>query len=277
MNTLLAYIPDDGFYKVLTHQDEIYDSANLLFDHNCPFTEGADLDEDEWFKLEDFDQKPYFLQILAQNNAAAAFNQLQEQKYNELGFLMSIQEQGNIYCFQKLTGQSILRRKLLSISRMPVIRQLTKTILLEPLPHAVYKCDEKALYFKRLATITTIFPGIETLYKEATQAERDAFMGETFMEANGQIAADKISSANLKRIHSASLKLQSLTPKQKTKILDYIRRYNKNIPYDNATKKFTIGNNTELQFFLWGIEERYFSTVTKREKRVARSILSLKK
>ena len=277
MNTLLAYIPGDGYYKVLTHPDEIYDSAGLVFDHNCPFTEGADLDDDEWFKLEDFDQKPYFPQILAQNNAAAAFNQLLEQKYNDLGFLMAIQDQGNTYCFQKLTSQSILKRKLLSISQMPVILQLTKTILLEPIPHAVYKRNENALYFKRLGIITSIFPGIVTLYEEATKEERDAFMSEPFMEATGQIAADKISSANLKRIHSASKKLQSLTPKQKTKILDYIHKYNKSIPYDNARKKFTIAGNKELQFFLWGIEERYFSTITKKEKRVARSILIIKK
>ena len=60
------------------------------------------------------------------------------------------------------------------------------------------------------------------------------------------------------------------------KILDYIHKYKSDIPYNEATKKYSITNNTELQFFLWGIEERYFSTIAKREKRVARSILKLR-
>ena len=149
---------------------------------------------------------------------------------------------------------------------MPIIQTLSKTIILEDRPHAIYKVDEKTLYFKRLATITTIFPGIETLYREATQAERDAFMGESFMEANGQIVMDKISSSNLKRIHSAATKLNQLTQKKKDKIMEYIHKYNSNIPFDTATKKFTIANNTDLH-----------RTIASNEKRVARSIMKMKK
>lgn len=277
MNTLLAYKSGDGFYKVLTQTDDIYDSASLVFDHNCEFSEGADLDDDEWFKLSDFDQKDYFLPILGRNIASAEFSQLSENDYDKLGYLMAVQDNGNTYCFQKLTNQSILRRKLLQFSQMPVIRKLTKTILLESLPHAVYKKDEKCLFFKRLSTITSVIPGIEALYREATEEEANAFLSEPFLDSSGQIGVDKISSANLKRLHSASQKLSTLTLKKKERILEYIHKYNKNIPYDEISKKFTISNNTDLQYFLWGVEERYYSTITNRERRVARSILKLQR
>ena len=277
MNTLLAYIEGDGTYKVLSKEEDIYDSALLNFDHHCEFAEGADLDDDEWFRLEAFDTKPYFLPIIGENIAAAQYNQLPEAKYAEITYLMAIQDTGNTYCFQRLTSQSVLKKSVLRLSQAPVIQKLEKTILMEDLPHAVYKKDEKCLYFKKLTTITSVFPGIDELYREATREETANFMGSPFMEAEGQIDQSKISSANRKRLHAASEKLAGLTAKQQNTILTYIRRYNKNIPYDEATQKFTITNNTELQFFLWGIEERYFSTITKREKRVARSILNLKK
>lgn len=277
MNTLLAFISGDATYKVLSKQDDIYDSRLLNFVHNCEFAEGTDLDDDEWFKLETFESKDYFLPILGEIIAAAQFNQLPEAKYADITYLMAVQDNGNTFCFQRLTSQSVLKKKILKISQAPVLQKLDKTILMEDLPHAVYKKDEKCLYFKKLSTITSVFPGIDELYREATEQETTAFMSEPFMEATGQIAPDKISSANRKRLHAAAVKLAGLTQKQQNIILNYIHRYNKDIPYDAATKKFSITNNTELQFFLWGIEERYFSTITKREKRVARSILRLKK
>ena len=152
---------------------------------------------------------------------------------------------------------------------------MEKTILLEDIPHAIYKKDENCLYFKRLSTLTPIFKGIDSLYREATHDEATAFMSSSFMDTAGQINIGKISSANLKRIHAASEKLSSLTDKQREKILNYIHKYKSDIPYDATTNKYTITSNTELQFLLWGIEERYFSTITKKERRVARSVMRL--
>lgn len=276
MNTLLAYIQGDATYKVLSKVEAIYEPGLLNFEHNCEFAEGAELDDDEWFKLERFNEKPYFLPLLGEDIAAAQFNQLPEDKYADISYLMAVQDNGNTFCFQRLTSQSVLKKKLLSFSQAPEIRKPEKTILMEDLPHAVYMKDEHCLYFKRLSTITSVFPGVDDLYREATQEETESFMASSFMESEGQIDLDKISSANRKRLHAAAEKLAHLTPKQQNRILDYIHKYKSDIPYNEATKKYSITNNTELQFFLWGIEERYFSTITKREKRVARSILKLR-
>lgn len=276
MNTLLAYIQGDATYKVLSKEESIYEPGLLNFEHNCEFAEGAELDDDEWFKLECFNEKPYFLPLLEEDIAAAQYNQLPEDRYADITYLVAIQDNGNTFCFQRLTSQSVLKRKLLSISQAPVIKKLEKTIFMEDLPHAVYKKDERCLYFKRLSTITSVFLGIDDLYREATKEETACFMASPFMEEEGQIEQDKISSANRKRLHAAVEKLSHLTPKQQNKILDYIHKYKSDIPYNEATKKYSITNNTELQFFLWGIEERYFSTIAKREKRVARSILKLR-
>ena len=276
MNTLLAYIQGDATYKVLSKEEPIYEPGLLNFEHNCEFAEGADLDDDEWFKLEMFNEKPYFLTFLGEDIAAAQYNQLPEDRYADITYLVAIQDNGNTFCYQRLTSQSVLKKKLLSISKAPVIKKLEKTILMEDLPHSVYKKDERCLYFKRLSAITSVFPGIDDLYREATQEETASFMASPFMEEEGQIEQDKISSANRKRLHAAAEKLSHLTPKQQNRILDYIHKYKSDIPYNEATKKYSITNNTELQFFLWGIEERYFSTITRREKRVARSILKLR-
>ncbi len=275
MNTLLGYIESDGTYKVLTSTEEIYSSQLLSFEHNCPFTEGTELDDDEWFKIELFNKKDYCLPILLEDIASTQYDQLQESKYSDLDYLVAVQDSGNTFCFQRITSQSILKRKVLSLSRAPAIHKMEKTILLEDIPHAIYKKDENCLYFKRLSTLTPIFKGIDSLYREATHDEATAFMSSSFMDTAGQINIGKISSANLKRIHAASEKLSSLTDKQREKILNYIHKYKSDIPYDATTNKYTITSNTELQFLLWGIEERYFSTITKKERRVARSVMRL--
>lgn len=275
MNTLLGYIESDGTYKVLTSTEEIYSSQLLSFEHNCPFTEGTELDDDEWFKIELFNKKDYCLPILLEDIASTQYNQLQESKYSDLDYLVAVQDSGNTFCFQRITSQSILKRKVLSLSQAPAIHKMEKTILLEDIPHAIYKKDENCLYFKRLSTLTPIFKGIDSLYREATHDEATAFMSSSFMDTAGQIDIGKISSANLKRIHAASEKLSSLTDKQREKILNYIHKYKSDIPYDATTNKYTITSNTELQFLLWGIEERYFSTITKKERRVARSVMRL--
>lgn len=275
MNTLLGYIESDGTYKVLTSTEEIYSSQLLSFEHNCPFTEGTELDDDEWFKIELFNKKDYCLPILLEDIASTQYDQLQEAKYSDLDYLVAVQDSGNTFCFQRITSQSILKRKVLSLSRAPAIHKMEKTILLEDIPHAIYKKDENCLYFKRLSTLTPIFKGIDSLYREATHDEATAFMSSSFMDTAGQINIGKISSANLKRIHAASEKLSSLTDKQREKILNYIHKYKSDIPYDATTNKYTITSNTELQFLLWGIEERYFSTITKKERRVARSVMRL--
>ena len=275
MNTLLGYIESDGTYKVLTSTEEIYSSQLLSLEHNCPFTEGTELDDDEWFKTELFNKKDYCLPILLEDIASTQYDQLQESKYSDLDYLVAVQDSGNTFCFQRITSQSILKRKVLSLSQAPAIHKMEKTILLEDIPHAIYKKDENCLYFKRLSTLTPIFKGIDSLYREATHDEATAFMSSSFMDTARQIDIGKISSANLKRIHAASEKLSSLTDKQREKILNYIHKYKSDIPYDATTNKYTITSNTELQFLLWGIEERYFSTITKKERRVARSVMRL--
>lgn len=275
MNTLLGYIESDGTYKVLTSTEEIYSSQLLSLEHNCPFTEGTELDDDEWFKIELFNKKDYCLPILLEDIASTQYDQLQESKYSDLDYLVAVQDSGNTFCFQRITSQSILKRKVLSLSQAPAIHKMEKTILLEDIPHAIYKKDENCLYFKRLSTLTPIFKGIDSLYREATHDEATAFMSSSFMDTARQIDIGKISSANLKRIHAASEKLSSLTDKQREKILNYIHKYKSDIPYDATTNKYTITSNTELQFLLWGIEERYFSTITKKERRVARSVMRL--
>ena len=230
MNTLLAYIQGDATYKVLSKEEPIYEPGLLNFEHNCEFAEGADLDDDEWFKLEMFNEKPYFLTFLGEDIAAAQYNQLPEDRYADITYLVAIQDNGNTFCFQRLTSQSVLKKKLLSISQAPVIKKLEKTILMEDLPHSVYKKDERCLYFKRLSAITSVFPGIDDLYREATQEETASFMASPFMEEEGQIEQDKISSANRKRLHAAAEKLSHLTPKQQNRILDYIHKYKSDIP-----------------------------------------------
>ncbi len=66
--------------------------------------------------------------------------------------------------------------------------------------------------------------------------------------------------------------LNGYSESDKKKIFKYIGKYSANI-YDPVHNIFNIRNEEELKHLLWGIEQRFYTTVVGREKRVANSIV----
>tara|TARA_B110000211_G_C13966252_1_gene502915 strand:+ start:881 stop:1069 length:189 start_codon:yes stop_codon:yes gene_type:complete len=58
-----------------------------------------------------------------------------------------------------------------------------------------------------------------------------------------------------------------LEGEEKTQIMDYIHGYCENISYDEGEKTFSISNDEELKFLLYGIEQRFYTTILGDEKR----------
>jgi hypothetical protein len=81
--------------------------------------------------------------------------------------------------------------------------------------------------------------------------------------------------ANRKRIAMAMETLQRFTQKEKQSIFGYIREYCEDLNFDENAENFTISSEEELKKLLYGIEQRYYTTILGGERRLANSITTL--
>ena len=150
-----------------------------------------------------------------------------------------------------------------------------KTILLiNATPDAVYLRDIDTLFFKQIPAISTIFNGIDVLYREATAREAQAFLQSPFITLQNGFSAQNVSKPNLHRISMAMETLRGLEDTQVQEVVSYIQDYCPALPCSDG--QFSIGTDNQLKYLLYGIEQRYYTTVITREKRLANSVISLR-
>ena len=148
-------------------------------------------------------------------------------------------------------------------------------IVINNFADAIYKKDEDNLYFKKLTSVTSIFKGIEELYKEATQEETESFLENDFIKLDDNYSADKVKTANRKRIAMAMETLNRFSTEEKHSIFVYIKDYCEDLNFDENDSNFTITNEDDLKKLLYGIEQRYYTTPLGNERRLANSIITL--
>ncbi len=258
-------------YKILSGQT-IYqfdlDQFSLVEyspDHN--------LDEEGLFKISNFSNQTYCLDILKDEVVSANFDQIPSAKFKGISYLCSFQE--DAVCFQKVTPSTYLNRNILKLGENAEIEECENKIFINPFPDAVYVQSQNILVFRNLGTISSVFKGIDILYKEATQEEVESFLGESFISLSDGYSATKVSKPNRKRIALAMDSFARLELHEKAQMLDYIHDYCTDITYSESDKCFSISTDDELKFLLYGIEQRFYTTMLGQEKRLANSIQTL--
>lgn len=58
-------------------------------------------------------------------------------------------------------------------------------------------------------------------------------------------------------------------------MLDYTHKYYPHLKYRSKEGIFTVDNEDEMKYLLWGIEQRYYMTPVTKENRVANSVSRL--
>lgn len=128
------------------------------------------------------------------------------------------------------------------------------------------------MYFRKFSDITTIFEGIIELYREATDAEVANFFNLNFVETVN-FSADDVKTENRKRISMVQQEMGEWTESEQQAIIRYIRDYATDIDYDNG--KFFIHDEKELRSLLWGLEQRFYTTIVGGKKYIANSVRSI--
>lgn len=262
---------ENEFYILLSDLD-LYslpdDIANAI-----EYDETILLDETEWFKIEEFSSKDYCIDILKETFISTDYNRLNGRNYKKIEYLLAYQD--NIYYFQKLSKSKIIEKSYISFSGEPIFHENQKMIIIDGYPDAIYVKQDDILYFQKLSVLNSIFGGIDILYREATDAETQGFLSLSFIELNNGFDHTKVKTMNRRKIVKAHDIFHNFTENNIKEICKYIRRYCPDLDYDNRTKKFSIASDSQLKKILYGIDQRYYTTILNPENRLANSIIRI--
>jgi len=260
-----------AYFKVASDHT-LYDPIKVDLAHCIEYNPDHNLDEDSWFKIEEFSKKEYCIDLLKGNFDSKDYDDLTRQQFLKIAYLFAIQ--GDDIYFQKVLPSLFVKRKLIKFGETATIDEDHNRLSVKELPDAVYFKDRDALIFKNLVPISSIFKGIDLLYREATQAEVTSFLGESFVNLSANFKPEQVSKPNRKRIALAMKSLSQMSGKDKKEMLKYIHGYNKK-QLTLANGQFEISSDNELKMLLYGIEQRFYTTPFGKEKRLANSVVKL--
>lgn len=257
-------------FKILS-DCTLYENANVSLGACVEYLPGHNLDEDSWFKVENFTQQPFCLEFLKNDFDSKDYDELTKEQFAEITYLFSIQDDD--FYFQKVTPSLFLKRKTLAFGEVAEIEQSNNRMIINDQPDAIYFKVANILVFRNLAAISGIFKGIDELYREATHAEAEEFLQIKFVNLQGDYDANKVSKPNRKRIALALDSLAKMSEQDKVNILAYIGGYSDaKLKFDPKTQKFDISNDDELKILLFGVEQRFYTTLFGQERRLANSV-----
>ena len=274
MNHTIAKIRQKGtgfkYRKILTGET-LYTLPDDLTNH-VEYSPTHNLDEDCWFGIEDFSQKEYCLDILQKDFVSAEYSTcLRHEEADRIDFIFSYQDD-NAYYFQNITKSQLqYNRRYINLGDRFTFTSNSRDIAINSIPDAIYINNADILYFKKLSSISKIFVGIDTLYREATQEETVEFLENEFISLQEGFSAENVKQANRKRIAMAVDAINSFDDAQRTIVFDCIRDYCPDLIAENDS--FKISNEKELKLLLYGIEQRFYTTPDGRERRIANSVI----
>lgn len=262
------------FFKLISDHT-LYEGVNVNIASCVAYNPDHNLDEDSWFKIEGFKDCDFCLDILKKDFDTKDYDDLKKERFSEIAYLLSIQG-GNFY-FQKVYPSLFIKRKSIIFGEVAKIEQPENRLVVKPFPDAIYLKDSDTLIFRDLAGIASIFKGIDILFKEATKEEVTNFLAESFIKLKNY-GVDDVSKPNRKRIGLAMKTLSTMTREDRDSLIPYINDYCKNtLTYDAASGKFTICKDDDLKQLVYGIEQRFYTTLISKERRIANSVLTLLK
>jgi hypothetical protein len=272
MNYLLAKIKRQrSFRKVLS--DVVLFTLPEDLGNSLVYNPATLLEEDYWYKIENFSISNFAIDLIRNNFNSTSHNQIAVAEYPKIDFLCFYNEDENVYYFQRITSNNFIRNRWISLGNTPSLSNNDPIIVINRHPEAVYDKNMDILYFKKLSTIKSFFPGIDSLYREATDAETQAFLNNNFLNINPNFSVNSVKIPNRKRIALVTDTLSGFTQEQRTNIYDYIHGYCQDLTFENGA--FNIDNEHSLTLVIYGIEQRYYTTQFGQERRIANSIIRI--
>ncbi|EGQ8444437.1 ATP F0F1 synthase synthase [Vibrio cholerae] len=276
MDHILAHIKTRAKKRIfkLVSEQSLFDPVTVDLTACVPYNPDHNLDEDSWFKIEGFSNQAFCIDLLQKVFDSKDYDDLTKENFSKIAYLFAVQ--GDDFYFQKVTPSLFVKRKTLVFGEAATLEQSQTRLVINALPDAVYFKGSDTLVFRNLATISSIFKGIDELYKEATKEEVEQFLDESFIELSNDYGVEKVSTPNRKRIGLAMKTLESMSADDKTNMLEYIDGYcEQKLKFDQQNQKFEISTDEDLKLLVYGIEQRFYTTPFGKEKRCANSVTTM--
>jgi hypothetical protein len=258
----------NGIFRIIESGTNIYDIAQLNL-NGVDYNPTTLIEDEEFYRLTNFSTSDFLLDFMSGDLDSVNLDQITKEDLKKLSFICTMQ--GNFYFFQIINSSYYVSKKWFSIDEMTL--EVDKPIItINPCADAIYDRQTDTLYFKKLTAAQKIFKGMDQLYKEATEAETQAFLQNDFLMVNEGYVSQSVTVPNRKRIALVKETLSRFSTEEKQAIYDYTNQYAQ-VTYEDG--KFKIDTDDDLKFVLWGIEQRFYTTHIGGEKRIANSIISI--
>lgn len=260
------------YRKMLSAEENIFPEFNPDNASTSQYTPGATIQDDDWFCIQNIKEQDYSIDLFSEAYTTVDFQKLSRAEFDKIDYLFVLDDR--FINFQNIPKSKLVAKKrILYLGDGFKYKTNCTEIVIKDLPDAIYDKNTDSLYFRRLESITSIFRGIDLLYREATQEETDLFLANDFISLKGNYSSDKVKTANRKRIALAAKTLAELSEPDRKNIFKYIGGYCPELKAsDNA---FEVGSENELKMLLYGIEQRFYTTPVGGEKRLANSVIAL--
>lgn len=260
------------YRKIVSVEDTFYSNKDVKISSSVPYAPGAVLEDGEWFKIQNFTMQNYSIDLIASDFSSGDFSSLSRDEFKNVDFVFI--KIGDLVCFQNVSKAKLVSKKcVLCLGQAFTYQDDRKEIIINDVPDAIYDKAKDELYFRRLESITSIFKGIDQLYRAATEEETEQFLSSDFIHLKDGYSATDVKTPNRKKIALAQKTLSALDKDSKTHIFEYIGNY---CPTLKSTESsFDVGSEDELKLLLYGIEQRFYTTIVGGEKRIANSVVPL--
>lgn len=258
------------YRKIVSTSETIYRDIDTASASTYSYTPGASLEEGEWFFIKNVSEKEYAIDLLNFTFESIDMDSLKRKDFTKLDFVFI--KSGDTLFFQNISKSKLLSKKRIgSFGEEFKYESDCNDIIINDLPDAIYHKEDDILYFRRLESITSIFKGVDQIYREATQNETEEFLKNDFIQLKSDYSANSVKTANRKRIALATKTLSQLKDNDRKNVFAYIGEYCPDLKVgDNA---FEISTEDELKMLLFGIEQRFYTTPVGCEKRIANSVI----
>lgn len=262
----------DKYRKLLSINDSLYAPFTISADMVSTYTPGALLEDGEWFCIHEMSQKEFCIDILKADYSSVDFRTLDRGDFTKIDFLFIVTE--NHIVFQNVSKAKLLsKRCIFALGEGYQYQDDCSEIVINDIPDAIYDKANDALYFRRLESITSIFRGIDQLYREATDEETTQFLNNEFINLKDGYSTASVKTANRKRIALAMKTLNALNDNDRKNIFAYIGGYCPELQVSEDS--FEVGTEEDMKKLLFGIEQRFYTTPVGGEKRITNSVIPL--
>ena len=259
---------DRKYWKLFSDQ-KLYDLPENLED-TVEFSPDHCLDEDSWFAVKNFSRQDFCIPLLKEEFVSTSYELLEKKQFGDIDYLCYIEE--GLFCFQKVSKTGLLKRRAIVFDEAATYRKECREIVIYPEPDAIYLKEKNQLIFKKLSSISSIFRGIDVLYREATEEETSQFLNQDFIELENY-SSESVKKANRKRIAMANDLLKAMDKRKKNIIFQSIEDYCPQLVMEEG--KFRITSEQDLKLLLYGIDQRFYTTPDGEEKRIANSVIRI--